>query len=104
MNEYLFLVGATVAGLLLGVFFFGGLWFTVRNGLLSQRPAVWFVGSMFLRMSVALCGFYVVSGGKWERILACLLGFSIARFLVSQIAKAWALPQPHSAREADIAP
>ena len=57
MNEYLFLVGAAVAGLLLGVFFFGGLWLTVRKGLKSQRPALWFVGSMFLRTSVALCGF-----------------------------------------------
>ncbi len=104
MNEYLFLVGAAVAGLLLGVFFFGGLWLTVRKGLKSQRPALWFVGSMFLRTSVALCGFYLVSGGNWERLLACLLGFIVARVLVSKLTKSFALPQAYCAREADIAP
>ncbi len=104
MNECLLLVGAAAAGLFLGVFFFGGLWLTVRKGLLSQHPALWFVGSMFLRMSVALCGFYLVSGRKWERMLACLLGFIVARFLVSQFTKRSALLQHYSAREANIAP
>jgi hypothetical protein len=29
----------------------------------------------------ALAGFYAVSGGHWDRLLACLLGFVIARLL-----------------------
>jgi hypothetical protein len=34
-------------------------------------------------MSVALTGFYFVAGGQWERLLACLLGFFIARMVVT---------------------
>jgi F-type H+-transporting ATPase subunit a len=73
VNETVILVLAGSAGVLLGVFFFGGLWWTVRRGLLSKRPASLFLGSLLLRTSIILAGFYVVSGGHWDRLLACLL-------------------------------
>ena len=59
MNEPLGLASALVAGVLLGAFFFGGLWWTVRKGLSSNRAALWFLGSLLLRMSVTLTGFYL---------------------------------------------
>ena len=86
MNETLTLALALVAGLLLGAIFFGGLWWTVRRGVSSRQPALWFFGSLLLRMSIALAGFYFVSGGHWERLLVCLLGFVIARFIVTRLA------------------
>ena len=92
MTDFLPLALAWVAGLSLGAFFFGGLWWTVRRGLSSRRPALWFLGSLLVRASIALAGFYVVSGGYWERLLACLLGFVIAR----QIA-AWLIGPPAEA-------
>ena len=46
---------------LLGAIFFGGLWWTVRKGVASRRPALWFLGSLLLRTSIALAGFYVVA-------------------------------------------
>ena len=82
MNETLMLVLAVVAGLLLGALFFGGLWLTVRKGLSSKQPGFWFLGSVLLRMSIALAGFYFVGRGHWERLLLCLLGFVVARFIV----------------------
>ena len=82
MNETLMLVVAGAVGLVLGAVFFGGLWWTVRKGVSSPRPALWFLGSMLLRMGIVLAGFYFVGGGQWQRLLACLLGFVIARFLV----------------------
>ena len=57
MNEFLSLAPALAAGLLLGAIFFGGLWWTVRKGVSSKRPALWFFGSMLLRMSIALAAF-----------------------------------------------
>ncbi len=86
MNENLMLVSAWVAGVVLGAIFFGGLWWTVRKGVSSQQPALWFFGSLLLRMSIALAGFYFVSGGHWGRLLLCLLGFAIARFIVTRLA------------------
>ena len=85
MNEMVTLVLAMVMGVLLGAMFFGGLWWTVRKGVSSKQPALWFFGSLLLRMSIALAGFYFVSGGHWDRLLACLFGFFIARFIVTRL-------------------
>ncbi len=85
MNETVTLMLAWGAGSLLGGMFFGGLWWTVRKGVTSPRPALWFFGSLLLRMSMALAGFYFVSGGHWERLLVCILGFIMARFVVMRL-------------------
>ena len=82
MNETLTIILAGSAGLFLGAIFFGGLWWTVRKGVASPRPALWFLGSFLLRMGVVLAGFYFVGGGQWQRLLGCLIGFVVARFLV----------------------
>jgi F1F0 ATPase subunit 2 len=78
-----FLVLAFVAGAVLGAIFFGGLWWTIRKAVLSKQPALWFFGSLLLRMSITLSGFYLVGRGHWERLVACLLGFVIARLVVT---------------------
>jgi F1F0 ATPase subunit 2 len=86
MNETVSLMPALAAGVSLGVMFFGGLWWTVRKSVSHERPALWFLGSLLLRTSTILAGFYFVSGGHWERLLACLLGFVIARLFVTWLA------------------
>ncbi len=85
MNETLTLVLAWVAGAGLGAIFFGGLWWTVCRGASSPRPARWFFASALLRMSVTLGGFYLVGGGQWERLLACLVGFVMARLIATRL-------------------
>jgi len=104
MNEFLILTLAGAAGLLLGTIFFGGLWWTVRRGVASRQPALWFLGSALLRMSVALGGFYYVSGGQWQRLLLCLLGFIVARLAVIWLTRTPNETQTHSAKEANHAP
>ena len=88
MNETLTLMLAWVAGGALGVVFFGGLWWTVRRGAMSERPALWFLGSGLLRMGIVLSGFYFVGDGHWQRLLICLLGFVMARFVVTRLVRA----------------
>lgn len=85
MNETLTLALALAAGVLLGSIFFGGLWWTVRKGVSSRRPMLWFLGSLVLRTGMALAGFYVVADGRWNRMVACLLGFIAARLIVTQL-------------------
>jgi len=104
MNETLMLVLAGGAGLVLGTIFFGGLWWTVRQGVSSPRPALWFFGSLLLRMSIALTGFYFVGRGHWERLLACLLGFVVARFVVSWLTRPPRENQTRPTQEARHAP
>jgi F1F0 ATPase subunit 2 len=79
------LLTAWLAGGIMGTIFFGGLWWTIRRGVSSQQPALWFLGSLLTRMSVALAGFYLMSAGDWERLVTCLLGFITARLAVMRL-------------------
>ncbi len=73
---------ALLAGLALGLVYFGGLWWTVMRAPQSPTPMLWFVGSLLLRTLVALSGFYFVSEGQALQLGVCLLGFVAARALV----------------------
>jgi F1F0 ATPase subunit 2 len=83
MNEFVILPLAGAGGVLLGMIFFGGLWWTVQKGLSSERAALWFLGSLILRTSVVLVGFCLISQGDWRYLLACLVGFLAARIGVT---------------------
>ncbi len=85
MPETLLLLLALVAGVFLGTLFFGGLWWTVRRGVASHQPAIWFVGSLLLRTAIAIFGFYFVMQGDWRRLVSCLSGFLIARICVVRL-------------------
>ena len=87
MTEIMILMLVLLSGVLLGAMFFGGLWWTVRKGVLSPRPAFWFLGSLVLRTSIVLIGFHFIAHGRWERFLVCLLGFILARFIVMRLTR-----------------
>ena len=104
MIETLALILAFAAGCGLGAFFFGGLWWTVRKGIASPRPALWFVGSMFLRIGVVLVGFYWVGGPHLQRLLACGVGFSVGRVGVTWLSRPSAGNPAPSAAKVNHAP
>ena len=85
MNEMISMVLILSAGVLLGAVFFGGLWLSIEKGRKSKHPALWFSGSLLLRMSITLAGFYFVGHVHWERMMICLLGFIIARFILVRL-------------------
>lgn len=87
MNEFVYKILAFIVGLLLGTIFFGGLWFTVRKLATSKIPALWFLGSFLLRVSITLIGFYYISSGSWQRLLICVAGFITARYSVIYFTK-----------------
>ena len=101
MKEVLGLVAPWLGGVGLGIFFFGGLWWTVRRGIRSRYAAVWFTGSLLLRAGVTLAGIYWFTAGRWEKLLACVLGFIIARVLVTRFAGPPLAPA-HPAAEEDV--
>jgi F1F0 ATPase subunit 2 len=76
---------AASAGLALGLFYFGGLWLTVRKISCSRRPGLLMSGSFVVRLLVTLCGFYLVMDGSLERVLACLAGFLVMRFVLTRV-------------------
>jgi F1F0 ATPase subunit 2 len=87
MNQLPSMILSLLAGVLLGIIFFGGLWWTVQRGVRSTHTAILFAGSLMLRTATALAGFYFVSHGNWQRLLACLFGFFVARVSVTQLTR-----------------
>jgi F1F0 ATPase subunit 2 len=105
VSDFLPLALALVTGLVLGAFFFGGLWWTVHKGVTSETPALWFLGSLLLRTGAILAAFYVVSQGHWSGLVACLLGFLTARVIVvRRLGREPADEQTSTEKETSIAP
>ncbi len=75
---------AAVLGAGLGALFFGGLWLTVRALPTARYPAALSLGSLAVRSILVMAGFYVVSAGHWERLIAALVGFVLARIALVQ--------------------
>ena len=87
MNETLIMIAALVAGMALGTLFFGGLWLTVKKAVTAKVPALWVLGSFIFRVGIVLLGFYFIGAGNWQRLVSCLIGFIIARFIVIYFTK-----------------
>jgi F1F0 ATPase subunit 2 len=95
MSETFILILAWMAGLVLGSVFFGGLWWTVRRGVVSKQPAMLFMCSFLLRMGITVSGFLRVGREDWKRLVVCLAGFVMARLVVI-----WLTRQPMGANHA----
>ena len=86
MSDAVNLVSAALAGVALGAMFFGGLLWSVRKSLTTRNPAAWLFASLMLRMGLVLVGFYVVARGNGSRWAACVVGFVLARLVVTHFA------------------
>ena len=73
-----------LAGAALGVFFYIGLWFTVRSLLTARHPTLLTLGSFWIRTLVVLAGFLLVMKGRWQYALTCVAGFVMGRVAVSK--------------------
>lgn len=73
------LLMALLAGVGLGLGYFGGLWLTVRRLPDAKRPEVLSLSSLMLRLGLVVLGFYLLMDGHWERLLASVAGFLLAR-------------------------
>jgi len=72
---------AWTGGLFLGLFFFAGLWLTVRRLPESRHPSLLTAASFLGRTALVLLGFWALAGTGFERWVAVLAGFVTARFL-----------------------
>ena len=82
--EPLHLALTFMAGIGLGLVYFGALWLTVRRVPGSRHPVGLVFGSLLGRLAVVLPAFYVVMGDRWERLAACLLGFVLVRCVMTR--------------------
>ena len=88
MDEQLLwmLILSFFAGALLGLLFFGGLWWTVQKSVSSSNPALLFFASLLLRSSVTLAGFYFIALGDWRGLLTALVSFTLTRMIAARLA------------------
>jgi F1F0 ATPase subunit 2 len=79
------IVLALMAGIAIGVFFYAGLWLTVRQLLTTRHPVLLTVASFWGRTLLALAAFLLVMNGRWENALAALAGFALGRIAAAQL-------------------
>jgi F1F0 ATPase subunit 2 len=83
MSELLPLLASFIAGVLLGLLFFWGLWTSLRRLDRAPHPARRLLGSYLLRFALLLVAFYfLVRYGGWQHLVSAVLGFTLARILV----------------------
>jgi F1F0 ATPase subunit 2 len=87
------LVLACFGGMLLGSFFFGSLWITVRQLPTTAWPIRLIVGSYVSRMAIAFLGFYLIMQGDWKRAIAGLVGFIVMRYILIRRFQSPSLPR-----------
>ncbi len=83
MNEFFILILSLASGIGLGIFYFGGLWLTLKQLPYSQQPVLLTLGSFFGRTAVCLFVFYlVVRVSHLEGLALSLVGFIIMKFML----------------------
>lgn len=70
---------AVIVGMMVGMFYFGGLWLTVQRISHMKRQALLIFISFIGRMAVTLFIFYLFMSSHWEQLIFCLLGFLLMR-------------------------
>lgn len=68
-----------LAGIGIGLFYFGGLWLTLQRVPETAQPGGLIMLSYLVRTAVTLLLLFLVMGGHWPRLLAAVAGFLLAR-------------------------
>jgi F1F0 ATPase subunit 2 len=88
LDAYVYSFAGGVVGAL---FFYVGLWLTVRIALAARHPVVIALLSFAVRVIVVTFVIFWVSGGMIDHVLACLVAVIAMRFLLVRL-----LPPPVS--------
>lgn len=85
MNEITITLVSIICGVVLGLFFYGGLWFTIKKGLLRKGRLPLFFLSFMIRMLIVITGFYMLALYDWRALIFSLGGFIFSRILFNRM-------------------
>ena len=73
-----------IAGIALGIFFYGGLWLAIRRLPESRHPVLLTVCSFWVRTLVVLGGFFFLMDSHWEYTVTTIIGFTFGRIFIGR--------------------
>ncbi len=86
--DWIQITWALVIGVFLGIFYFGGLWLTVKALPMAASPLRLTVMSFVGRIGVVIGSMALITDGQATTLAAMLVGFMLVRF-VSVYAARW---------------
>lgn len=69
-------------GAALGLFYFGGLWITLKHISRANRPKSWLGLSFVIRISFIMIGFWAIIRKDPAAFILTILAFFITRFIL----------------------
>jgi len=76
------LVVGFFGGVVLGLVFFGGLYWSVNKLPRVKYPGLLMVASMLVRMAALLIGLYFLMAGNMKNLLAAVVGVMLVKFVM----------------------
>jgi len=77
-------ISSIMAGIALGLFFYGGLWFTVRRLATTPHPVLLTLGSFWIRLLVVLAAFVFLTRAGLVYVALAMASFILGRLAVSR--------------------
>jgi F1F0 ATPase subunit 2 len=94
MSAVITLAAGLLAGVVLGLVFFGGLWWTTQRLATSSRPAILVSVSLLVRVAVLAAGLFLLAQVGSGALLVAALGLLATRIGLTRLAVNGRLPQP----------
>lgn len=73
------LILSILAGISLGIIYFGGLWYTVNMIAQLRRPWIFITVSFLARNAIVLVGFYFLLIHHWSNLAGAFIAFILIR-------------------------
>ncbi len=83
-NHFILPVLAFLWGTLLGLFYFGGLWLTLKTMPGKRRPGRWLAISAVVRLATVLSGFWIILRMNPVTFFLTLAGFFLVRIVLTR--------------------
>ena len=80
----IFAILSVLTGVALGLFFYGGLWFTVRRLPTTGHPVLLTLGGFWIRMLVVLAAFVLLTRAGLPYVALAMASFILGRLAVSR--------------------
>lgn len=75
------------SGIILGLVFFGGLYYTTQKLPSAKMPGLIMIASISLRMIILIGGLYFIYSGDLIRLLIGIVGVFISKYIVIRFVK-----------------